>query len=492
MKKLLTALLGAAVTLTALAAVPASAVQMGDDMTFGHISEFKDFCDSHRIAVDRVSEGIYNLETDINIYDCRIETSNISTLYNAVIHTHPELFYVSGRFSYTMMGSYIYTVKPHWGKLLYDDNGNYMGEEIYTDEQVLEMRSEFREKSQWYLDKIDDDMSDFDKALILHDELVLNSSYLLSGEIYDLMVNGKGKCYGYSEAYSYLLAQAGINSEIVESEEMYHQWNKVEIDGSYYHVDVTWDDATPDRPGFAAHTYFMLSDSRIESLPKPHYDYESDFPSQSTRFDDMGFRRINTEFCYDGDKVYVVDNSHPSKSDTAKKLLTYDAGTDSFSEIADFAEVYWDAGQGSVWMNMYMSLQHQDGFLYMNTPTAVYVFDTETSEMKLFAENTFDLNFYGLRIIEDKVFAVLTENPNVTGNLQYVGNCLKREAPAPLMGDLNGDGSVNISDATLLQRYLAEFIELDDAQLAVADVKQDGIVNVKDVTEIQRIAAEFV
>ncbi len=47
MKKLLTALLSAAVTLTTLAAVPASAIQLGDDMTFGHISEFKDFCDAH-------------------------------------------------------------------------------------------------------------------------------------------------------------------------------------------------------------------------------------------------------------------------------------------------------------------------------------------------------------------------------------------------------------------------------------------------------------
>ena len=492
MKKLLTALLSAAVTLTTLAAVPASAIQLGDDMTFGHISEFKDFCDAHRGAVDAVAKGMYDLETDINIYDYGIGTSDARTLFTAVIRTHPELFYVSGRFSYSSRDNYVFAIKPHWGKLLYDDDGYYIGEEKYTDDQVLTMRSEFREKSQWYLNKIDDDMSDFDKALILHDELVLNSSYILTGETYDLMVNGKGKCYGYSEAYSYLLAQAGINSEIVESEAMSHQWNKVEIDGEYYHVDVTWDDVTPDSPGFADHTFFLLSDSKIESLSKPHYGYESDFPSRNTRFDDMDFRKINTEFCYDGGKVYVVDNNHPNKSDTAKKLLTYNAGTDSFSEVADFGDVYWSTGHGSVWKNMYMSLQHKDGFLYMNTPAAVYVFDTETDEMSLFAENTFDKRFFGLRVIEDKVYAVLADSPSETGTLQYVGDCLKREEPAPLTGDLNSDGAVNISDATILQRYLAEFIELDDGLLTLADVNLDGDVNVKDVTEIQRIAAEFV
>ncbi len=492
MKKLLTALLAAAVTLTALAAVPASAVQLGDDMTFGHISKFKAFCDAHRGAVDAVAKGLYDLETDIDIYDYRIEPSDVKTLFTAVNRTHPELFYVSGRFGYSVRGNYINSIIPHWGKLLYDDDGYYTGEETYTDEQVLTMRTEFREKSQWYLNKIDDDMSDFDKALILHDELVLNSSYLLTGETYDLMVNGKGKCYGYSEAYSYLLAQAGINSEIVESETMYHQWNKVEIDGEYYHVDVTWDDPTPDSPGFADHTFFLLSDSKIGSMSNPHYDYESDFPSLSTRFDGRGFRKINTEFCYYGGRVYVVDNNHPSKSDTAKKLLAYDAGTDSFSEIADFGDVYWSAGHGGVWVNMYMSLLHKDGFLYMNTPSAVYVFDAETGETSLFAENTFEKNFYGLQIIEDKVYAALTDSPNETGALQYVGDCLKREEPAPLTGDLNGDRAVNISDATILQRHLAEFIKLDDDLLALADVNLDGDVNVKDVTEIQRIAAEFV
>ena len=128
----------------------------------------------------------------------------------------------------------------------------------------------------------------------------------------------------------------------------------------------------------------------------------------------------------------------------------------------------------------------------MNTPAAVYVFDTETDEMSLFAENTFDKRFFGLRVIEDKVYAVLADSPSETGTLQYVGDCLKREEPAPLTGDLNSDGAVNISDATILQRYLAEFIELDDGLLTLADVNLDGDVNVKDVTEIQRIAAEFV
>lgn len=65
-----------------------------------------------------------------------------------------------------------------------------------------------------------------------------------------------------------------------------------------------------------------------------------------------------------------------------------------------------------------------------------------------------------------------------------------------LKGDVNGDGTVNIADATALQRHLAEFdgAVLDLANQTVkkrADVNEDGIVDVKDVTAVQRIIAEM-
>ncbi len=62
------------------------------------------------------------------------------------------------------------------------------------------------------------------------------------------------------------------------------------------------------------------------------------------------------------------------------------------------------------------------------------------------------------------------------------------------IGDVNKDSSnsISIDDATLLQRYLAEFETLTPEQLKRADVTKDGKVNIKDVTEIQRFAAEYI
>ena len=59
------------------------------------------------------------------------------------------------------------------------------------------------------------------------------------------------------------------------------------------------------------------------------------------------------------------------------------------------------------------------------------------------------------------------------------------------LGDVNGDGKVNINDATAIQKAAADLIELTtDAQLR-ADVNADGKVNVKDATAIQKHIADI-
>ena len=60
-----------------------------------------------------------------------------------------------------------------------------------------------------------------------------------------------------------------------------------------------------------------------------------------------------------------------------------------------------------------------------------------------------------------------------------------------LMGDTNLDGSITISDVTEIQKYLAEFVQFTDEQLALADTNGDGIINITDATHLQKYLAEF-
>ena len=60
-----------------------------------------------------------------------------------------------------------------------------------------------------------------------------------------------------------------------------------------------------------------------------------------------------------------------------------------------------------------------------------------------------------------------------------------------ILGDVNGDYRVDISDATAIQRHLAEIDILDGAKLLAADVDRDGEVNISDATHLQMFLAEF-
>lgn len=69
------------------------------------------------------------------------------------------------------------------------------------------------------------------------------------------------------------------------------------------------------------------------------------------------------------------------------------------------------------------------------------------------------------------------------------------------IGDINGDNAVSIEDATLIQRFLAEYTTdggeplLDeDSELVkyLGDLNRDDRISIKDVTELQRFLAEFI
>ena len=60
------------------------------------------------------------------------------------------------------------------------------------------------------------------------------------------------------------------------------------------------------------------------------------------------------------------------------------------------------------------------------------------------------------------------------------------------LGDINGDGKVSIDDATLIQKYVAEFESFTDVQKAAADTNRDGKITVDDATTIQKFVAEII
>ena len=139
--------------------------------------------------------------------------------------------------------------------------------------------------------------SDFEKALSLYFYFQRNYGYDYqaaedndNGEAdyvcsYRLLTEKKGICHEVSNAYSYLLMQAGVNATTVMGS--HHEWSYIRLNGKNYHVDPTY--VLSSEPGELF--YFLMDDERrcadgmfqkedfkyasIYWEEHPHQDYEA-------------------------------------------------------------------------------------------------------------------------------------------------------------------------------------------------------------------------
>ena len=119
-------------------------------------------------------------------------------------------------------------------------------------------------------DNLEDDYSDFEKALALYIYMARNYTYdydlrdnsserTVSG--YQTLMDKSGICQGLSTLYSFLLLEAGVDATVMSGySEIYadsHQWSYVKINGNYYHIDPTFALDSDD-----SLAYFMMTDDK--------------------------------------------------------------------------------------------------------------------------------------------------------------------------------------------------------------------------------------
>ncbi len=130
----------------------------------------------------------------------------------------------------------------------------------------------------------------YTQTLAFHDWLVNQNTYgflpakddpkqLYSGEGYAALSLGTGVCGAYSEAMKMLCDTVQIPSKVVFGDAYStsgwtgHAWNQVQLDGAWYHMDVTFDD--PLGVTTLRHNYFNVTDAEIQ---KDHQWNRSAYP----------------------------------------------------------------------------------------------------------------------------------------------------------------------------------------------------------------------
>ena len=81
-------------------------------------------------------------------------------------------------------------------------------------------------------------------------------------------------------------------------------------------------------------------------------------------------------------------------------------------------------------------------------------------------------------------------NYNVFNELKALDSYYSERKDDVLLGDADGDRKITISDATMIQEYIADYDMPDHFQIRACDVNGDGSINISDTTDIQRFLAD--
>ena len=239
-----------------------------------------------------------------------------------VLLDHPEIFWTEGGFEHA--ASYV----------------NERNETVYTfpivygcqQSEIENLKSELDTQVNQMFSEIPDG-SDYEKALWVYEWIMEKTVYIdrpflslgqnLDYSIYNLFINGKSNCNGYSKALSYILNKLSIPCTIAVGEcddGQLHAWNIIQLDDGCYHLDSTWDDrynqySLSDTIESYGHAYFCVNDNDIyKSRKLVDYFYAPKCKSDKYNYfiyNNLYFDSVNDE-TFDKAISFCVENSKNS------------------------------------------------------------------------------------------------------------------------------------------------------------------------------------
>lgn len=349
-------------------------------------------------------------QIDVSAYGfTRSKADELAAVYYGIVNDHPELYYVRTGFSYTSRSDGTITaLSPLYMDYDFDDKA-------------------FQQATADAMALIETDMSDMEKALVLHDYLAVICAYdydnLQAGTLpamvynaYGVLVERSAVCQGYALAYKYLLGQAGVDAYMVSSDTMNHAWNLIKLDGEYYQVDVTWDDPVSDKIGRACHNYMFISDATFQSK-KGHSNWkvttaseETNITATNTQYEDAFWTGCSAQIHVQDHKYYYVDGSSRAVCER-----TYD-GASSKSLVSLGYWRTWD--QSGYWGGTFTGLSNMDGLLVYNDSTKIYSIKKDgTGQTELFTPDTSQGYIYGSYYEDGTVYYEISQTPNERGSV---------------------------------------------------------------------------
>lgn len=313
----------------------------------------------------------------------------------------------------------------------------------YSEAEAEKMKKSLKKAALKATEGITDDMTDVEKALAVHDYIILNTSYDHNEQrytAYDCLVGKSAVCQGYSLAYMYIMRDIlGLDCSIVFTDSEDHSWNYLKIGSNWYHIDLTSDDPTfitydgkrYDAKGEVLHDNFLLSDDAFYKTSGLHRNWDTigKPKAASARYDNFFWRESTSAmFKLDGLWYYTaLDKKSPGVNYEAggdtnvyTKLRTYDfknRKSKTVYTVDDNWYVSRDPETGKLldvdswYLKSYMKIVTIGDYIYFNTSEYIYRFNPKSGKAtKVYSLNRGDKQIFSIVPYGDSSIRVIYKN----------------------------------------------------------------------------------
>lgn len=232
---------------------------------------------NERQLYDFVIKAMQRHESKITIPSTiTVTTDDYCKIYEMIYNSEHSIFYIDTQMKYTSNSK---TKRLVSAELCY----------TYTTDQISAMQKKIDEAAETIINRITDNMTEYDVAKLFYDTIVTNCVYDESGEncrdLYGCLVDGKAICGGYAKAFSYLCDKVGIQTLTITGDSLSegadpipHMWNMIKLGGEWYHIDVTAGYVKNAVTPYIRYDYFCVDDSCIKKS-RTVYDQSYSYPA---------------------------------------------------------------------------------------------------------------------------------------------------------------------------------------------------------------------
>lgn len=377
---------------------------------------YKIILDGLRSASDSISlSGVTDAGFEAYNYKNEGDKEAFNAVFSSVINRNPDLFYVDNgyRISYSPSSGAITAMLPTY---------------VYSGAELESVRAEYESLLDEVCAIVPENASDYEKLLLLngylasnycYDERVYDSATAADAnfDAYSFLKEKTAVCQGYTLAMIALADRFGIQCDAATSPAMNHTWNYVNLNGNWYHLDVTHNDPTPDIPGRVMYSKFLRSDAGMTALGASGWTALYDCTDTSYDAAASGLSITAPIVNYGGawyTTAYYNYSARLYKLDTADVRELYEKVSGGEIGTQAYNMGHWAAASGGWYASAFSYPLVYGDYLIFNAPNAVCVYDGNTVVKAKEYTLAAGTNIYGFNADGDTLTLIFSDSPNVT------------------------------------------------------------------------------